>query len=200
MAAVDQPLQGFGDFVRWKFALEPANELANASSTLNDRGRQRAIEFAVKEELAVLGIEAHDVGRQCINGEIRRELRDFFAVALCKACPAVACHEIGTRTFATRRRGNRSGTQTTGRRLGRAFLDPAITMRAGQRNRRARKSSTSGKLPMTHNSHSRSLHSLCILGRLCSRNLCSLCNPTQVARQPEVSGHFPCRTHRMSPS
>jgi hypothetical protein len=53
-------------------------------------------------------------------------------------------------------------------------------MRVGQRNRRARKSSTSGKLPMTHNIRTRSLHSLCTLGRLCS--LCSLCNPTQVAR------------------
>ena len=55
----------------------------------------------MKKELPVLGIEAHDIGRQHIDGEIRRELRNVFAVMLRKAVPVIACHEVSTRTFAT---------------------------------------------------------------------------------------------------
>ena len=34
----------------------------------------------MKKELPVLGIEAHDIGWQHIDGEILRELRNVFAV------------------------------------------------------------------------------------------------------------------------
>ena len=55
----------------------------------------------MKKELPVLGIEAHDIGWQHIDGEIRRELRNVFAVMLRKAVPVIACHEVSTRTSAT---------------------------------------------------------------------------------------------------
>jgi hypothetical protein len=61
--------------------------------------------------------------------------------------------------------------------------------------RRSAASSTSGKLPATNSSRSRSLHSLCTLYSLYS--LYSL--STRAARRPEVFGRFPCRRHRKSP-
>ena len=88
------------DFVGWKILLQVANELPKAPSTLSYRVGERTIELAVKQELPVLGIEAHDIGRQHIDGEIRRELRNVFAVMLCKLVSVIACHEVSTRTFA----------------------------------------------------------------------------------------------------
>ena len=85
IAALDQPLQGFVDFVGWKILLQLANELPKALSAFSYCGRQRAIEFAMKKELPVFGIEAHDIGWQHIDGEIWRELRNVFAVRLRKA-------------------------------------------------------------------------------------------------------------------
>ena len=87
------------DFVGWKILLQLANELPKALSTLSYRGGERTIELAVKKELPVLGIEAHDIGRQHIDGEIRRELRNVFAVMLRKLVSVIACHEVSTRTF-----------------------------------------------------------------------------------------------------
>src|SRR2546430_906334 len=58
---------------------------------------ERAIELAVKKELAVLGIEAHDLGRQHIDGEIRREPRNILAVMLRNAIAVIACHAVSTR-------------------------------------------------------------------------------------------------------
>ena len=55
----------------------------------------------MKKELPVLGIEAHDSGWQHIDGEIRRELRNVFAVMLREAVVAViACHDMSTRGLA----------------------------------------------------------------------------------------------------
>ena len=99
VAAVDQPLQGFLDFVGRKIPLQLANELAKTLSAFRYRGRERTIELAVKKELPVLGIEAHDVGGQHIDGEIRRELRDVFARTLRKAGRAIACHEVNIHTL-----------------------------------------------------------------------------------------------------
>ena len=82
------------DFVGWKILLQVANELPKAPSTLSDRGGERTIELAVEQELPVLGIEAHDIGRQHIDGEIRRELRNVFAVKLCELVSLIACHEV----------------------------------------------------------------------------------------------------------
>jgi hypothetical protein len=60
----------------------------------------------MKKELPVLGIEAHDVGGQHIDGEIRRELRDVFACMLRKAGRAIACHEINVHTLPQLRTGS----------------------------------------------------------------------------------------------
>jgi hypothetical protein len=88
------------DLVGWKILLQVTNELPNAPRTLSYRGGERTIEFAVKQELPVLGIEAHDIGRQHIDVEIRRELRNVFAVMLGKLVSVIACHEVSTRAFA----------------------------------------------------------------------------------------------------
>src|SRR5277367_6263917 len=85
------------DFVGWKILLEVTNELLKAPSTLSYRVGERAIEFAVKQEFPVLGIEAHDIGWQHIHTEIRRELWNAFAIMLRKFIPEIACHEIRTR-------------------------------------------------------------------------------------------------------
>ncbi len=79
IAAFDQPLEGFFDLVGRKLPSQIANELRKALSAFSDGGGERAIKLAVKEELPVLGIEADDIGRQHIDREIWRELRNFFA-------------------------------------------------------------------------------------------------------------------------
>ena len=45
----------------------------------------------VKKKLPVFGIEAHHIGRQHIDAEIRRELRNIFAVVMRKGLAASAC-------------------------------------------------------------------------------------------------------------
>ena len=95
-AAVGEPLQGFADLIGGKILPQLANELRNTLAGA-ERGRERTIERAVKKELPVLGIEAHHIGRQHVDGEIRRELRNVFAVTLRRAVPAIACPEAGTR-------------------------------------------------------------------------------------------------------
>src|SRR5262245_24031540 len=75
--------------------------MPKALSSCSYCGRQRMVELAVKKELAVLGIEADGIGRQQIDGEIRREPRDVFAVKQCSSVPAIACHEVNARTIAT---------------------------------------------------------------------------------------------------
>src|SRR5262249_56375403 len=101
IAAVEQPFQGLVEFGGWKMLPQLTNELPNALSTLSYCRRQRTIELAMEKELSVLGIEAHDIGRQHIDGEIRCELRNVFAVVLRMAVPVIVCHEVRTRTFAT---------------------------------------------------------------------------------------------------
>jgi hypothetical protein len=51
------------NFVGRKILLQLANELPKALSALSYRGGECTIELAVKQELPVLGIEAHDIGR-----------------------------------------------------------------------------------------------------------------------------------------
>ena len=52
------------DFVGWKILRQVSNELPKASSTLSDRGGERAIKLAMGAEMVpVIGIEAHDIGR-----------------------------------------------------------------------------------------------------------------------------------------
>src|SRR5882757_10827765 len=80
-----------------KILLEVMNELPKAPSTLSDRIGERTIEFAVKQKLPVFGIEAHDIRRQHIHAEIRRELRNRFAIMLCKLVSEIARHEVSTR-------------------------------------------------------------------------------------------------------
>jgi hypothetical protein len=68
------------DLVGRKLLLQLADELTKTLSTLAYRGGERTIELAVKKELTVLGIEAHDIAWQHIDGEIRRKPRNVFAV------------------------------------------------------------------------------------------------------------------------
>src|ERR1700722_16946956 len=89
------------DFVGWKILLELTNELPEALFTLSDRGGERTIELAVKQEFPVLGIEAHNIGGQHIDGEIRCEPRKVFAFILCKLDSRIACHEVSTRKRAS---------------------------------------------------------------------------------------------------
>jgi hypothetical protein len=70
------------------------SELPKALSAFSDRGGEGAIKFAVKKELPVLGIEADDVGRQHIDREIRRELRNVVAGAPRRTCPAITRHDV----------------------------------------------------------------------------------------------------------
>src|SRR5580704_6957686 len=83
-----------------KILLEVTNELLKAPSTLSYRVGERAIEFAMKQKLSILGIEAHNIGGQHIDVEIRRELRNAFAVELRKLVSVIACHEVSICTFA----------------------------------------------------------------------------------------------------
>ena len=54
----------------------------------------------MKKEFPVLGVKAHDIGWQRIDGEIRRELQNVFAVMLREAVSVIVCHEVSMRTFA----------------------------------------------------------------------------------------------------
>ncbi len=101
IAAFHQPLDGFLDLVGRKILPERANQLRKALSALSYRGRERAIELAVKEELPVLGIEADNVGGQHIGGEIRRELQNVFTAVPRSPGLAMACHEVSTRILLT---------------------------------------------------------------------------------------------------
>ena len=98
IAPVDQPFHGFVDLVGGKIPLQRANDLSKGLPALSGLRRPGTIELTVKKELAVLGIEAHDIGRQHVNSEIRRELRNVSAVMLGRADSPIACHELGTRT------------------------------------------------------------------------------------------------------
>src|SRR4026209_690603 len=94
MAAVAQPRQRVVDLVGWKIWLQGANEFAAGPAAFTDCGRQRTIKLAVQEELLVLGIEAHGMRRQQIDGEIRRELRNVLGV---ERRAVLACHAVGAR-------------------------------------------------------------------------------------------------------
>ena len=80
--------------------LKLTNKLAKTLAAVSDCGGERAIERAVKKELPVLRIKARLVGRQHVDGEIRREARNVFAIAQRKGVAAVACRSAGTRTGA----------------------------------------------------------------------------------------------------
>ena len=92
IAAVEQSLQGFMDFVGWKILLQVADQLPKALYTLSYCGGECTIELAVEQKLPVLGIEAYDIGREHVDGEIRRKLRHVFAVMLWKLLSVIACH------------------------------------------------------------------------------------------------------------
>jgi hypothetical protein len=104
--AIEETLQRFLDFVGRKVLFQRPRERSKTFATLSYRGGESAIELAVQEELAVLGIEAHDIGWQHVDGEIRRELRDVFAVRNVlavmprRAFPAIGCLAAGTRARA----------------------------------------------------------------------------------------------------
>src|SRR5580704_11972435 len=117
------------DFVGWKILLQLTNELPKAPFTLSYRRGERTIELAVKQEFPVLGIEAHDIGGQHIDGEIRREPRNVFAVILCKLDPGIACHEVSTAPCRSSERQCKAYSPPALRRQARppAFLDRFAT-------------------------------------------------------------------------
>ena len=54
VAALDQPLQGFGNLVGRKIPLQLADKFGKTHAAFADRGGEGTIEFAVKKELTVL--------------------------------------------------------------------------------------------------------------------------------------------------
>ena len=101
IAALNQPLEGLFDLIGRKIPPQIASEFGKAFSTLCYGGGKRAIKLAVQEELPVLGIEAYDVGRQHIDREIRRELRNFFAGVSHDSGFAIGLHDVSTCTLPT---------------------------------------------------------------------------------------------------
>ena len=95
VAAFDQALKRFIDCVGWIFLPEIAGDPPKAFSGA-DGVRDRTIQFAVKKELPILGIEAYDIRRQNVNGEMRRELRSDFAIELRRAVAAITRDGTGT--------------------------------------------------------------------------------------------------------
>src|ERR1041385_913175 len=89
---------------------ELLHELAKALGAFADRDRQRAVEFAVQKELPVLGIEAHGVGRQHIDGKIGREPRNVFAVGLGKMARGIVFYELSTLAMGNGELGNNGST------------------------------------------------------------------------------------------
>src|SRR5258708_39231952 len=67
----------------------------NALAVVSDTLGERAIERAVKEEFPVFGVEAYDVRRQHIGGEIRREPQNVL-VALTRGAGLAICHDVHT--------------------------------------------------------------------------------------------------------
>ena len=102
ITAVDQPFEGFLNDLGRKALLQLASEIPNALAAFRYCGRERTIRFAVKQELSVLRIEAHNVRRHHIDGEVRRELQNIFAVLLPNAGPMSVHHEVRKRTVAQR--------------------------------------------------------------------------------------------------
>src|ERR1700738_1507087 len=67
----------------------------NALAVVSDSLGKRAIERAVKEEFPGFRVEAYDVRRQHIGGEIRREPQDVLAV-LPRGAGFAICHDVHT--------------------------------------------------------------------------------------------------------
>ena len=89
---LEQPPQCFLDLRFREVSFQLAHEFPKARASRYFL-RQCAVEFAVKKELPVLGIEADDVGRKRIDAEIRRELRHFIDVEWDDAAvPGIAFH------------------------------------------------------------------------------------------------------------
>ncbi len=97
VTAVDQPFDRVLDCLCRVGALQAADEIAKALFSLSDRGGECTIKLAMKQEFPVLGVEADDIGRDEIDGKIRREARNLFAVEHANAFPVIACHEFSIR-------------------------------------------------------------------------------------------------------
>ena len=96
--AVQKTLQRFVDFIGRKIPRQQANELPKSFAALANRRNEIAIELAVKKEFAILGIEAHDIGRQQIDGEIRRQLGKVFVTVRRETGHPIARHDSPART------------------------------------------------------------------------------------------------------
>ena len=81
VTAVEEPRERLLDLVGRIFPLELTEEVAKAAAAISYRRRQRTIELAMEEELPVFRVEAHGIGRQQIDAEVRRKLRNVLAAA-----------------------------------------------------------------------------------------------------------------------
>src|SRR5262249_52351633 len=99
IAALNKPRERLLDLVGRKPPAQLARELAEAVSAFGYCCCKRAVEFAVEKKLPGLGIEAHHVGGLNIDSEVRRKLRNFFAVAQCRNGPGSACHKFLRKRF-----------------------------------------------------------------------------------------------------
>src|SRR5579885_2019026 len=98
MMAIDQTLERFMDSVSRVFFAELANDLSETFAGSDCVGH-RTIEFAVQKEFPVLGIEAYDIGRQHIDREIRRKLRNVFGLERRKPVTALGRRKLRARRF-----------------------------------------------------------------------------------------------------
>ncbi|MCP2210205.1 UNVERIFIED_ORG: hypothetical protein J2R93_004617 [Bradyrhizobium japonicum] len=64
ISAIEEPLDRLLDLVGREALRKLANDRRPGVAMFSDRGGQGAVEFAVQEELAILGIEANRIGRQ----------------------------------------------------------------------------------------------------------------------------------------
>src|ERR1700734_3385507 len=81
MAAVEEPRERLLDLIDRILSLEFAKQVAKTAAAFADRRRHRAVKLAVKEEFSIFRIQAHRVGRQQIDAEVRCKLRNVLALA-----------------------------------------------------------------------------------------------------------------------
>ncbi|WP_312015744.1 hypothetical protein [Bradyrhizobium liaoningense] len=92
ISAIEEPLDRLLDFVGRETLRKLANDLQPGLAMLSDRGGQGAVEFAVQEELAILGIEANRIGRQYVGGEVRCKSEEVLAGLPRNAGLAIGIH------------------------------------------------------------------------------------------------------------
>ncbi|WP_249149371.1 hypothetical protein [Bradyrhizobium liaoningense] len=94
--AIEQPLDRFLDLVGREALRKLAKDLRPRLAVLPDRGGEGAVEFAVQEEFAVLGIETNRARRQGIGREVRCKSQNVLAELPHNAGLAIDGHRVST--------------------------------------------------------------------------------------------------------